>query len=295
MGLFDIFRRKSAKQRVLPSDGGIYLTDASGAQISTTRVPYLLSHDLTEQNRLDFQHFFLKGILQTNYLAPLRNPDALLDVGSGTGRWTIEMAQQFPNARITGIDIAPSSPSAPLNVQFVQHDVLKGLPFSSQSFDYTHSRLLVAAIPTKSWAGLLREYLRVTRPGGWIEIFEGGTTFLNAGEHTRQYLAWWQQISQPRGIDASFISHLPDLMQQLGYVNMQSQLLHVPVGRWGGRAGTMLLTNLVSGWGGLKSAFVAQAGVDPVLFDRTFQALPGEWEEKRSMYEYVIAIGQVPS
>jgi SAM-dependent methyltransferase len=294
MGLFDRFRRKPARQRTLPTDGSIYLTDASGIQTTTTKVPYLLAHDLTEQNRLDFQHFFLKGVLQTNYLAPLNNPSALLDVGSGTGRWIIEMAQQFPSARVTGIDVAPATPSVPLNAQFVQHDILKGLPFPSASFDYVHARLLVAAIPTQAWAGLLTECIRVTQPGGWVELFEGGTTFLNAGPHTRQYLKWWDQISQPRGIDASFMGQLPNWMQQLGFENVQSQLLHVPIGKWGSRAGSMLLANLVSGWGGLKNVFVTQAGVDPTLFDQTFQALPNEWEENRSMYEYVIAIGQVP-
>lgn len=294
MGLFDLFRRKMAKQRSLPSDGGVYLTNASGDEVAPTRVPYLLAHDLTEQNRLDFQHFFLKGILQTNFMAPLDNPSTLLDVGSGTGRWIIEMAQQFPNARVTGIDVAPTTPSAPLNAQFVQHDILKGLPFPDASFDYVHSRLLVAAIPTHAWVGLLREYLRVTRPGGWVELFEGGTTFQNAGPYTQQFLAWWDQLSQPRGIDASFMSQLPDLMQQKGFENVQNQLLHVPLGNWGGRAGTMLLTNIVSGWGGLKSVFVSQVGVDPASFDQVFQALPREWEESRSMYEFVIAVGQVP-
>lgn len=294
MGFFDIFRRKSAKRLLLPSDGSIYLTQTNGEHMTSTKVPYLLAHDLIEQNRLDFQHFFLKGILQTNHLAAITHPSALLDVGSGTGRWAIEMAQEFPNARVTGVDITPSVPKAPLNVQFVQHDILKGLPFPSDSLDYVHARLLVAAIPTHAWAGLLREYIRVARSGGWIELFEGGTTFLNAGPFTQQYLSWWNQISQPRGIDASFISRLPDLMQQLGYENVQSQLLHVPVGSWGGRAGSMLLTNLVSGWGGLKDAIVTQAGVDPELFEQTYQALPNEWEENHSMYEYVIALGQVP-
>ena len=119
-------------------------------------------------------------------------------------------------------------------------------------------------------------------------------TFLNAGPFTQQFLAWWDQISQPRGIDASFTSHLPDLLQQLGCKDVQSQLLHVPVGSWGGRPGALLLTNLVSGWGGLKNTFITQANVDPLLFEQTFQALPNEWEENRTMYEYVIAFGQVP-
>jgi SAM-dependent methyltransferase len=294
MGLFDRFRRKQAGQRSLPTDGGIYLTDTSGEQVTTTRVPYLLAHDLTEQNRLDFQHFFLKGVLQANYLAPLKTPTAILDIGSGTGRWIIDMAQQFPNARVTGIDIAPTTTGAPLNAQFVQHDVLQGLPFANASFDYVHSRLLVAAIPTRSWGDLLKECIRVATPGGWVELFEGGTTFLNPGPHTQQFLTWWDQLSRPRGIDASFISQLPDLMQQLGFEHVRGQLLHVPVGKWGGRAGSMLLANLVSGWGGLKNPMVSQIGIDPQTFDRTFQALPREWEEKRALYEYVIALGQVP-
>lgn len=291
MGLFRLFRRTSSKKHTLPSDGGIYLTNLGNDQV--TKVPYLLAHDAPEHNRLEFQHFFLKGILQTNYLAPLVSPEAILDVGSGTGRWVIEMAQEFPQARVTGIDIAPTIPPAPLTVQFVQQDILKGLPFPSKSFDYLHARLLVAAIPVDSWPGVVREYIRVTRPGGWIELFEGGTTFVNAGPHTQQYLAWWDQLGKQRGIDASMMGQLPHLMQDLGIHNIQARLLHVPVGKWGGRAGTMLLANLVSGWGALKGAFGSQVGVNAELFDRTFQALPLEWEELHTMYEYVIATGQV--
>ena len=129
MGLFDLFRRKAAAQRLLPSDGGIYLTGTDGEQVTTTKVPYLLAHDPAEQSRLDFQHVFLKGILQKNYLAPITDPSALLDVGSGTGRWAIEMAQAFPATRVTGIDVAPTVSSGALNAQFVQHDILKVCPF----------------------------------------------------------------------------------------------------------------------------------------------------------------------
>ncbi|MGH2507445.1 MAG: class I SAM-dependent methyltransferase, partial [Ktedonobacteraceae bacterium] len=141
--------------------------------------------------------------------------------------------------------------------------------------------------------GLLREYTRVTRPGGWIELFEGGTTFFNSGPLTQQYLAWWEQLEKLKGINASRMEQLPHLMQKLGMQNVQAQRLHIPVGKWGGRAGTMLLANLVSGWGSLKNIFVSQVGVDPIFFDNTFQALPQEWEERHTMYEYVIAVCQI--
>lgn len=291
---FSLFRRKSAKKHHPPSDGNIYFTDLGSDHV--TKVPYLLAHDGSEQNRLDFQHFFLKGILGTNYLAPLTSPLMILDVGSGTGRWVAEMAQEFPNTRVTGIDVVPpSSPTPALNAHFVQQDILKGLPFPSANFDYVHARLLVAAIPMAAWPGLLREYLRVVRPGGWIELFEGGTTFVNAGPFTQQYLRWWDQVSHQRGIDASYIEQLPSLMAALNMQQMQAKTLHVPVGEWGGRVGVMLRTNMYSGWGALKEMFVSQAKVAPDLFDRTFQGLPQEWEQQHTMYEYLSVIGQANS
>lgn len=290
MSLFHRSQRNALKQPPLPSDGAIYLTNLNSDQV--TKVPYLLAQDTPALNRLDFQHVFLRGVLQTNHLSPLVSPGAILDVGSGTGRWTVEIAQEFPMARVMGIDINPTIPNAPLTVQFIQQDILKGLPFPSKSFDYLHARLLVAAIPATSWAELLREYMRVMRPGGWIELFEGGTTFLNTGPLTQQYLTWWDQLGKQKGIDASLMKHLPHLMQNLGMPNIQSKLLHIPIGKWGGRAGTMLMANLVSGWGALKNTLVSQIGVDPIHFDNTFQALPQEWEERHTMYEYVIALCQ---
>lgn len=287
---FFLFQRRAKKQRP-PSDGNIYFTDLGSEQV--TRVPYLLAHDVSEQNRLDFQHFFLKGILGANYLAPLASPATILDVGSGTGRWATEMAQEFPDARVTGIDIASTNLSTmALNAHFLQQDIFKGLPFPAASFDYVHARLLVAAIPVAAWPGLLREYLRVVRPGGWLELFEGGTTFVNAGPLTRQYLQWWGRVSQQRGIDASYIEHLPSLMAGFTMQNIQARTLHVPVGEWGGRVGVMLRTNICTGWGALKEIFVSQAMVAPELFDRVFQALPQEWEQQHTMYEYLSIIGQ---
>lgn len=290
MGLIHRFQR-TPKRRSLPPDGAIYLTDLEGNQV--TKVPYLLEHTTPELNRLDFQHIFLRNVLQTNYLSPIIAPRAILDVGSGTGRWALEMSQEFPQARITGIDINPTIPNAPPTVQFIQHDILKGLPLPTKSLDYVHSRLLVMAVPVDDWSGLLQEYIRVTRSGGWIELFEGGTTFLNAGPLTQQFLVWWEQFGKQRGIDPSLMENLPYLMQQLGQQNVHAKFLHVPVGKWGGRAGNMLLANIISGWGALRQTFISQVGVDPILFDNTFRALPGEWEERHTRYEYIITMCRV--
>jgi SAM-dependent methyltransferase len=71
---------------------------------------------------------------------------------------------------------------------FVRANVLEGLPFPDGQFTYTHQRLLVAAIPARSWPGVVQELVRVTRPGGWIELLELSDVIQPAGPATRRLL-----------------------------------------------------------------------------------------------------------
>jgi ubiquinone/menaquinone biosynthesis C-methylase UbiE len=97
------------------------------------------------------------------------------DVGCGTGRWVIEMARTFPGAQVVGLDIEPpqSGQILPPNARFVQANLLDGLPFADRSFDFTHQRLMVLAIPAAHWSAVVGELVRVTHPGGWVELLEG--------------------------------------------------------------------------------------------------------------------------
>ncbi len=137
-------------------------------------VPYLLPKDALEDQRLNYQHHVLYRTMSNHYLAPLTQATAttILDVGTGTGIWPIEMSALFPHAQILGVDVALSSLPNPLppNCLFAEANILHGLPFPDQQFAFTHQRLLVAAIPTTHWPTVVRELVRVTRPGGWIEL-----------------------------------------------------------------------------------------------------------------------------
>ena len=96
----------SASTAVAPRAASL-LTERAGRS-HVRGLPYVLPKDDTEMNRLDFQHYMLRYALRGNYAAPIAAngaPKAILDVGSGTGRWAREMAMTFPDANVIGLDI----------------------------------------------------------------------------------------------------------------------------------------------------------------------------------------------
>ena len=82
---------------------------------------YLMPNDEPELERLDLQHHMCvlsnRGKL---FLAPIsETPQNVLDVGTGTGIWAIEFADEYPSANVVGTDLSPSQPSwVPPNVRF---------------------------------------------------------------------------------------------------------------------------------------------------------------------------------
>ncbi len=162
-------------------------------------MPYLLPKDPLEDQRLNYQHHALARTLSNHYLAPLApGTRTILDVGTGTGIWAFEMQALFPHALIVGVDVSLASMTQPVPPPclFVRANILEGLPFPDEQFTYTHQRLLVAAIPAQAWPGVVCELVRVTRPGGWIELLELSDGIQPAGPATRLLLDWFADDSQ---------------------------------------------------------------------------------------------------
>jgi len=87
----------------------------------------------------------------------------------------LEVAKEYPNSYFVGVDMAPVvlADEKPSNVEFVEYNVLDGLPFSSNSFDFVFSRALASVYTRAQWTEVaIPEYARVTKPGGWVELLE---------------------------------------------------------------------------------------------------------------------------
>src|SRR5262245_31486465 len=105
-------------------------------------VAYMLPRHPSEVDRLDVQHYALRAALRGNHLAPIQRPGLILDVGSGTGQWAYDLCAKFPGALAVGLDLVPSKlEGQPANYRFVKANILRGLPFADDRFDFIHQRL----------------------------------------------------------------------------------------------------------------------------------------------------------
>ncbi|HEX7736838.1 MAG TPA: class I SAM-dependent methyltransferase [Ktedonobacteraceae bacterium] len=295
------FRKKSPPRQSGADRAGTQASTQSvvivdGQPISVT-TPYLLPKDIQEQNRLDLQHILLKAVLQNNYLAPLTQPGTILDVGCGTGLWAFEIAQAFPEATVMACDLIEppvGALSPPANYQFLQADVLKGLPFPDQQFDFVHQRFLVLAIPAQAWPGVLRELVRVTRAGGWVEVVETQLASENMGPMTRQLSNWIIELGHQRGIECGQVPPLAEELRRAGLSNVVQRQIAIPVGKWGGEVGTGMQTNGVAGMQALKPLIISHLGVATSEFDRVLALSVAEYDQLQMSVPYVLVYGQRP-
>ncbi|RUS29989.1 hypothetical protein BC938DRAFT_479985 [Jimgerdemannia flammicorona] len=104
-----------------------------------------------------------------------------------------ELAKEFPNSTFTGSDItnvfADFMANAPPNCTFLEADTAKGLPFDDNTFDFVFERANMTCFSNAVWPAVLRELIRVTKPGGYIELVEGCLP-KNAGPALTQHVDW---------------------------------------------------------------------------------------------------------
>jgi ubiquinone/menaquinone biosynthesis C-methylase UbiE len=105
-----------------------------------------------------------------------------LDVACGPGAWACELAYQYPDMQVTGIDISQTMIRYAQEMARVQRldnahfqvmDATKPLAFSDGSFDLVNARFISAFMFKDAWPRTVSEFVRVTRPGGIVRLTEG--------------------------------------------------------------------------------------------------------------------------
>ncbi len=127
----------------------------------------------------------------------------ILDIGTGTGNFLVNLKNIFPNAKIIGVD--PNSESLKEatekfpDVKF-QKMGAENIKFSDNSFDL--ASISMALHHLSDVGGAMKEMQRVTKSGGWIIVSElFGDNLNSAQEVHKMYHHFGSQIDRILGIN----------------------------------------------------------------------------------------------
>ncbi|KAI9597293.1 S-adenosyl-L-methionine-dependent methyltransferase [Syncephalis fuscata] len=258
---------------------------------------YLWPTDLDETDRLNTQHNIIRYVLRRTYLAPVNDPKRILDVGCGTGMWMKEVARDYPKASLIGVDIADifMQTDMPNNCAFELGNILEGLSFSSNRYDFVHQRLMSGAIPASFWPTHVGELFRITQSGGFLELADTDFSFQNVGDIGYRVNKIVEQCFAYRGLDLSIIRRLDKLMKRAGYIEIQARIVEFPVGEWAGISGRMMRNNIDEALRSLKK-LAAIIGVvsSEEEYDKLLDELWQDCDEHRTLVHAYYFYGQKP-
>jgi len=257
---------------------------------------YLFPRHPGEIDRLDVQHYALREALDANYVAPIERPRRVLDVGSGTGQWAFELCRSFPEAMVVGFDLVGSKPDPPPGYRWVRGNLLRGLPFADGQFDFVHQRLLVSGIPVASWRAVVAELLRVTRPGGWMELVEGRLWLERTGPATERLGELARGMAARLGLDAGgeVYESLDRYLRDAGLTDVTRREIALPIGDWGGRVGSLLGSDMRAGYARLCEVLQASTAISAEESHALIQRARAECEERQTIAHVVVVVGSRP-
>ncbi|SPO01561.1 related to methyltransferase [Cephalotrichum gorgonifer] len=197
-----------------------------------------LGHIFNQVTSHHVQTLVLGGKL---FLAPLDTDKVhkVLDVGTGTGTWAIDFADQHPNIEVIGTDISPiQSPWVPPNLKFEIEDCTLDWTFSPESFNYVHIRWLIGSIA--DWEAVFKQAFQSLAPGGWLETHEGSAGWESDDNSLKEdsALDQWGKMCHNFGnsIGRSFTIVADGVqrkaMEAAGFVDIQEVDYKTPVGTW---------------------------------------------------------------
>jgi len=229
---------------------------SSTASVSSTILEYRKLHGRTFQNfkdaeywgpnddrqneGLDIAHHMLYLALDDKlYLAPLENPQKVLDVGTGTGIWAVDFADEFPSAEVIGTDLSPIQPAwVPPNCRFELDNCEQEWTYPDNTFDYIHIRCLLGSI--KDWVKVYRECMRCLKPGGWLEhtdfsiIIQSDDGSVPPDSAHAEWNALFKAVGDKTG--RTFVVTEDDKfarrMEEAGFANIHVRHVKLPIGAW---------------------------------------------------------------
>ena len=213
----------------------------------------MLPNDEEEQERMDLQYHALRlAFSDKPFLAPLPSsesggggggggaeaPRAILDVGTGTGIWCVDVGDAYPDTEVIGTDLSPIQPAwVPTNVKFEVDDAEADWTFPRDHFDLVHTRIMNGSL--RNWPRFMEQSFRHLRPGGYVECQELSVDAMSDDGSLApdSYVRQWCE-NQEKGfasIGSSLLmagGQMKGWMEEAGFVNVVVREFKLPIGQW---------------------------------------------------------------
>lgn len=254
--------------------------------------------DLRELDRLQRQHYLLKHARKTNCYALNKMetpPNKILDVGTGSGIWALEIASECPDSEIISIGFRSvlDQTASPSNLEYVTIDLYKPwTDIESNSMDIVYQRALGHNSTKEQWQHLLSESIRVLKPGGYIEWVENDMFHHNPGPILEAFDQYRQEESLKKNVDFYYTKQFTDDIKKLESIELIDHILYdIPIGEWHTdslekQLGFINLDIQKAFYRNQKSFYCSAWSIPPDDYDTAVQALLVEFEEFKCFSRY---------
>ncbi|KAH8118756.1 S-adenosyl-L-methionine-dependent methyltransferase [Phellopilus nigrolimitatus] len=261
---------------------------------------YVLSR---EQSELASQHEYLREIVCDGRLiidesVRLGPNGCVLDAGTGSGAWLLDLSKEVPNGvNLHGVDVSLKGfPSTyPSNVHFLVGSMTE-LPLEwTEYFDLVNQRLLVGGILASEWPIALAQIFRVMKPGAHAQFVELDLpSWANGGPEAKRWAMLCKDIYGIKGLMIDCGERLPTMLKEAGFSDVTTETKLAPAGSALGRAGQLGTANTLGALRGMKPAFLrAEIFSSEKAFEESLKKLEREWEEGEGQYyAYRIVCGR---
>ncbi|OAP64727.1 hypothetical protein AYL99_00699 [Fonsecaea erecta] len=198
---------------------------------------YFAPNDEQEQERLDLLHHVQSMVLGGElFKAPIGTPQRVLDIGTGTGIWAIQFADNFPMTEVAATDLSPIQPTwIPPNLQFLIDDCEVEWAFQRQ-FDFIRLGHMGGSIA--DWGKLFQQCMENLKPGGWVEVidFEAwGSTDDDSLPEDSYWHTWQTELTNAAekfGRIMNISPQIKGLVDRAGFQDVVHEVHKVPLSPW---------------------------------------------------------------
>ncbi|KAF7295427.1 S-adenosyl-L-methionine-dependent methyltransferase [Mycena indigotica] len=269
---------------------------------------YPLPADAREKERLQLQHDAVKHMYEDRIiLAPVEfNEEAkVLDIGTGSGTWAVELATNTPYIEITAIDIEAGClpPVLPENVKFQLGTVLELPKKWDNRFSLVHQRCLLLGLEREKWLVALKEIYRVLQPGGWVQLGEPKLWPRDYKDYdrpcTEKLATILRAVADSKNFYADCAEDLGRMLQAVGFTNIKGEIRRQGIGAWAGEQGVAWRKNLADVFNGIETSAMDEGGFGLVNSVEEYDLLLEGFEEECDKvrgggWEFIIYYAQKP-